>query len=225
LKKILLIEDEKNLARFVELELRHEDYSVTVAYDGKTGLDLALQDEWSVILLDIMLPELNGIEVCRRIRSLKKTPIIMLTARDNVVDRVTGLDSGADDYLPKPFAIEELLARIRAVSRRFEENQENEHNFLSLQNLIVDLDARKVTNGDHEIVCSKREFDLLVMFIQNANRVLTREQLLDKVWGYDSEVEMKIVDVYVRYLRNKIDIPGEESLIHTMRGIGYMMKK
>jgi DNA-binding response OmpR family regulator len=225
MKKILLIEDEKNLARFVELELKHEAYSVTIAYDGKTGLDLALNEEWNVILLDIMLPVMNGIEVCRHIRSLKKTPIIMLTARDNVIDRVSGLDSGADDYLPKPFAIEELLARIRALFRRVEGNQDQDHTIVRHQDLVVDMDARMVTRGKQEIVCSKREFDLLVMLMQNANRVLSREQLLDKVWGYDTEVEMKIVDVYVRYLRNKIDVPGGDSLIQTVRGTGYVMRK
>jgi DNA-binding response OmpR family regulator len=225
MKKILLIEDEKNLARFVELELKHEAYSVTIAYDGKTGLDLALNEEWNVILLDIMLPVMNGIEVCRRIRSLKKTPIIMLTARDNVIDRVSGLDNGADDYLPKPFAIEELLARIRALFRRVEGNEDQDHTIVSHQDLVVDMDARMVMRGEQEIVCSKREFDLLVMLMQNANRVLSREQLLDKVWGYDTEVEMKIVDVYVRYLRNKIDVPGGDSLIQTVRGTGYVMRK
>jgi DNA-binding response OmpR family regulator len=226
MKKILLIEDEKNFARFIELELQHECYSVGLAYDGRTGLNLALQEEWDIILLDIMLPGINGIEVCRLIRNAKKTPIIMLTARDSVLDRVSGLDSGADDYLPKPFAIEELLARVRAILRRVEVQHQNEQtSVLTAADLYVDVDARIVKKDEKIIELTKREFDLLVMFMKNINRVLTREIILDQVWGYDTEVETNIVDVYVRYLRKKIDHSGESNFIQTLRGTGYVMRK
>ncbi|MCZ8512236.1 response regulator transcription factor [Paenibacillus filicis] len=224
MKTILLIEDEKHLALFVELELRHEAYDVTVAWDGRTGLDLALKQDWDLILLDIMLPGMNGLDVCRAIRAAKKTPIIMLTARDSVLDRVTGLDSGADDYIPKPFAIEELLARIRAIFRRWELVEEPGRQFLSFKEIQLDLDARKATIGGQPVELTKREFDLLAVFMQNTNIVLTRDILLERVWGYDTEVETNVVDVYVRYLRNKIDPPDGDSFIETVRGIGYVMR-
>ncbi|NOU74193.1 response regulator [Paenibacillus sp. LMG 31458] len=224
MKRVLIIEDEKNLVRFIQLELEHESFEVQTAYDGKTGLALALQDHWDLILLDIMLPELNGIEVCRRIRAAKKTPILMLTARDSVVDRVSGLDSGADDYMPKPFAIEELLARIRAIFRRIELDGKDSHAMLSFQHIDVDMDARMVYKDKQIVELTKREFDLLVMFMKNHNLVLTRDMLLDHVWGYDSLVETNVVDVYVRYLRNKLDQAGENSCIQTVRGIGYVMR-
>jgi DNA-binding response OmpR family regulator len=224
MKQILLIEDEKNLAMFIEMELQHESFAVTKAFDGRTGLDLALSEDWDLILLDIMLPGLNGIEVCRRIRTAKKTPIIMLTARDSVVDKVSGLDSGADDYIPKPFAIEELLARIRSIFRRLEMGDDHAHTVLTINGIHADLDAREVRKGKVTIELTKREFDLLVVFMQNPNIVLTRDVLLDRIWGYNSEVETNVVDVYVRYLRNKIDEPDQESLIQTVRGIGYVMR-
>lgn len=225
MRKILLIEDEKNMARFIELELRHESFAIKVAYDGKTGLELALKEEWDLILLDLMLPEMDGLEVCRQIRSVKKTPIIMLTARDSISDRVSGLDSGADDYIPKPFAIEELLARIRVVFRRQEEQAEDSKSVLTIQDISVNLDSRMVSKREQIIDLTKREYDLLIAFMKNMNRVLSRETLLDKVWGYEAAVETNVVDVYVRYLRNKIDSPGEVSCIQTMRGVGYMMRR
>ncbi|NOV03865.1 response regulator transcription factor [Paenibacillus planticolens] len=224
MKRVLLIEDEKNMARFIQLELEHESFDVHSAYDGKTGLDLALQDNWDLILLDVMLPGLNGIEVCRRIRAAKKTPILMLTARDSVVDRVSGLDSGADDYMPKPFAIEELLARVRAIFRRMELDGNGPHSLLSFHDITVDTDARIVYKDKNIVELTKREFDLLVMFMKNINLVLTRDMLLDHVWGYDSLVETNVVDVYVRYLRNKLDQAGDNSFIQTVRGIGYVLR-
>ncbi|CAM4349604.1 response regulator transcription factor [Paenibacillus alkaliterrae] len=225
MKRILLIEDERNLARFIELELRHESFAIVTAFDGDYGLELALREDWDVILLDLMLPGLNGMEVCRRIRAVKATPIMMLTARDSITDRVLGLDSGADDYLPKPFAIEELLARIRVVFRRQEKKIEEKRSILSFHELCVDLDTREVRKGDVTIELTKREFSLLVAFMENTNRVLARETLLDKVWGFEAAVDTNVVDVYVRYLRNKIDSPGETSYIQTQRGIGYVMRK
>lgn len=225
MKTILLIEDEKHLSRFIELELRNESFSVTVAFDGETGLELALKEDWGVILLDLMLPGMDGLEVCRQIRSEKRTPIIMLTARDSIADRVSGLDSGADDYIPKPFAIEELLARIRVVFRRQDQSTEDPKALLTYQDLSVNLDSRIVKRGSDLIELTKREYDLLVAFMNNPNRVLSREALLDKVWGFEAAVDTNVVDVYVRYLRNKIDSPGEASYIQTQRGIGYVMRR
>ncbi|GAA4847314.1 response regulator transcription factor [Paenibacillus vulneris] len=225
MKKVLLIEDEKNLAMFIELELQHEAFSVTVANDGREGVELALGQEWDMILLDIMLPGLDGLEVCRRVRSVKNTPIIMLTARDSVVDRVSGLDSGADDYIPKPFAIEELLARMRSLLRRVDMADEPEaRQLISFDDIVVDLEARRVMRGDEPIELTKREFDLLAIFVQNPNIVMSRDVLLEKVWGFDSEVETNVVDVYVRYLRNKLDPNGRNRFIETVRGIGYVMR-
>ncbi|WP_458415272.1 response regulator transcription factor [Schinkia sp. CFF1] len=221
---VLIIEDEKNMARFIELELKYEGYSTETAYDGRTGLELALIRDFDVILLDLMLPSLNGIEVCRRIRTVKDTPIIMLTARDSVLDRVSGLDSGADDYISKPFAIEELLARIRAVLRRRPQEVEQTHKIITFKDIEVDTDARTVNRGEKTIDLTKREYDLLLVFLQNINRVLTREILLEKVWGYEAFAETNVVDVYIRYLRNKIDNKNEESIIQTVRGAGYVMR-
>jgi DNA-binding response OmpR family regulator len=224
--KVLIIEDEKNLARFIELELQYEGFTIATAYDGRAGLDLAINEEWDVILLDLMLPGLSGMEVCRRIRAAKDTPIIMLTARDSVMDKVSGLDSGADDYMSKPFAIEELLARIRALLRRLEgKKSAPSTKTLTLQELEVDLDARTVHRDKELIELTKREFDLLVVFMTNVNRVLTRELLLEKVWELGTYAETNVVDVYVRYLRNKIDKPEGESYIQTVRGTGYVMRK
>jgi DNA-binding response OmpR family regulator len=222
-KKILIIEDEPNFARFLELELIHADYEVTVAYDGEKGLEWALEEDWDVILLDVMLPIISGFEVCRRIRKHKNSPIIMLTARNNVNDRVSGLDCGADDYIPKPFAIEELFARMRALFRRFEHTEQISA-ISTFHDLTLDLQARLIKKGGIVIDLTKREFDLLAIFMQNVNVVLSRDILLDKVWGYDTEVETNVVDVYVRYLRKKLDDPGEGAYIQTLRGIGYVMR-
>ncbi|MEO2075427.1 MAG: response regulator transcription factor [Bacillus sp. (in: firmicutes)] len=225
MQKILIIEDEKNLARFIELELNHEGYQTTVSTDGRRGLELALTENWDAILLDLMLPELNGMEVCRRIRQANKSiPIIMITARDSVLDRVSGLDSGADDYIVKPFAIEELLARLRSMFRRVEALNSNDLTTLTFKDLVVELESCIVKKADKVIGLTKREFDLLVIFMSNINIVLTREVLLNKVWGYSTGVETNVVDVYVRYLRNKIDDQIEGSYIHTVRGTGYVMR-
>jgi DNA-binding response OmpR family regulator len=223
--RILIIEDEKNLARFIELELTYEGYEVKVSSDGRTGLNLALSENWDAILLDLMLPELNGMEVCRRIRQMNKTlPIIMITARDSVLDRVSGLDSGADDYIVKPFAIEELLARLRSLFRRVDALSSAEKTILTYKDLTVEMESCVVKKGEKVIGLTKREYDLLVIFMSNINIVLTREVLLNKVWGYSTGVETNVVDVYVRYLRNKIDEPNEISYIQTVRGTGYVMR-
>lgn len=225
MQRILIIEDEKNLSRFIELELKYEGYETTVCFDGRTGLNLSLTEQWDAILLDLMLPELNGLEVCRRIRQANKTlPIIMITARDNILDRVSGLDSGADDYIVKPFAIEELLARLRSLFRRVDALSSKEITSLTFKDLTVELESCVVKKKDQVISLTKREFDLLVIFMSNINIVLTREVLLNKVWGYQTGVETNVVDVYVRYLRNKIDAQNEISYIQTVRGTGYVMR-
>lgn len=223
MKKVLIVEDEPNFARFLELELVHESYEVTIASDGNSGLELALEQDWDLILLDVMLPGMNGVDVCRKIREVKKTLIIMLTARNNVTDRIIGLDCGADDYIPKPFAIEELFARMRALLRRFEHSEQLLAVF-TFKDLVLDLNTRLVTQAGESIVLTKREFDLLAVFMQNVNLVLTRDAILDKVWGYDTEVETNVIDVYVRYLRNKLNDSGDEKYIKTLRGIGYVMR-
>lgn len=224
MQQILIIEDEESLADFLELELKYEGYKVDIQFDGRKGLEAALEKNYDLILLDLMLPGLNGLEVCRRLRATKNTPIIMLTARDSIMDRVTGLDSGADDYLPKPFAIEELLARMRVIFRR-EENTEQKHpSFLTFKDLQLQIESRTITKGNEEIELTNKEFELLLMFMKNINRVLTRDILLDQVWGYAAMVETNIVDVYVRYLRNKLHSVDKEEYIQTVRGAGYIMK-
>lgn len=226
--RVLIIEDEKNLARFVDLELKHEGYETAICHDGRKGLETALNQEWDVILLDLMLPELNGLEVCRRIRPIKDTPIIIMTARDSVIDRVSGLDQGADDYIVKPFAIEELLARLRALFRRIDHNKEeknqSQQSSVKYRNLVIEKKGRIVKRDDQVIDLTKREYELLLYLMENLNTVMSREVLLDKVWGYKTEVETNVVDVYIRYLRNKIDVPGKDSYIQTVRGTGYVMR-
>lgn len=227
MSRILIIEDEENLANFVELELKHEGYDTDVELDDRAGLEAALNQDFDVILLDLMLPELNGIEVARRVRELKDTPIIIMTARDSVIDRVSGLDHGADDYIVKPFAIEELLARVRALLRRIsiEDGNNKEHQTtVNYKDLTIEKENRVVRRGDEVINLTKREYELLLILMENINVVMSRKDLLSKVWGYDSKVETNVVDVYIRYLRNKIDRPGEKSYIQTVRGTGYVIR-
>ncbi|MGO3590856.1 response regulator transcription factor [Leuconostoc falkenbergense] len=228
MSKVLIVEDEENLAKFVGLELKHEGYEVETVHDGRSGLDLALENDYDVILLDLMLPELNGLEVARRLREAKKTPIIMMTARDSVIDRVYGLDYGADDYLVKPFAIEELLARIRSLLRRIAietEVNDKHRSIINFKDLRIEKENRIARRDDQIINLTKREYDLLLTLVENINVVQSREQLLKEVWGFDSEVETNVVDVYIRYLRNKIDDPeSKASYIQTVRGTGYVMR-
>jgi DNA-binding response OmpR family regulator len=190
-------------------------------------IEAALSGDWDAILLDLMLPELNGLEVCRRIRQSKNTPIIMMTARDSVIDRVSGLDHGADDYIVKPFAIEELLARLRALLRRIDiEGDKNitKQTTINYRDLTIEKENRVVRRGEEIIELTKREYELLLILMENINVVLSRDVLLNKVWGYEIEVETNVVDVYIRYLRNKIDVSGEDSYIQTVRGTGYVMR-
>jgi len=226
-ERILIIEDEEKLARFVELELTFEGYEVEKATDGRTGLALAQSKHFDLIALDIMLPGLNGLEVLRRIRQTSNVPIILLTARDATMDKVAGLDGGANDYITKPFVIEELLARIRAVLRNTASSHEilkNTDRILSSGNLRLNLDSREVTVSQILVELTKREFDLLAYLLQNKDLVLSRERLLDKVWGYDFTGETNAIDVYIRYLRSKIEEPFRLKFIQTIRGVGYVIR-
>lgn len=223
---ILIVEDEQKLSRVLQLELEYEDYSTTVAADGNTALTLITDEVWDLVLLDIMLPELSGMEVLRRVRRFdESTPIILLTARDEVYDKVNGLDQGANDYITKPFQIEELLARVRAQLRRPKKAAAPQHEELEVGNLIVDVEAREVRREKQPIELTPREFDLLVYLLQNKNVVLTRDQLIEHVWGFDYFGDTNVVDVYIRYLRQKIDKPFKEPYISTVRGVGYTIKE
>ena len=228
-ERILIIEDEEKIARFIELELIHEGYEVEKCGDGRTGLELAEGGDFSLVLLDIMLPELNGLEVLRRLRRNSDVPVIMLTARDSVMDKVAGLDQGADDYITKPFAIEELLARIRLVLRRRTNNDhaaktETPDDLLRCGELTLSESHHEVKYAGNEIELTGREFDLLNALLINKNIVLSRDSLLGKVWGYDYMGETNVVDVYIRYLRSKIDEVYGISLIQTVRGVGYVIR-
>lgn len=223
LKHVLVIEDELNLARFIELELKHEGYAVTLSADGESGLEKALKQDYDCILLDLMLPALNGLEVCRRIRKVKNTPIIMITAKGETYDKVVGLDYGADDYIVKPFEIEELLARIRVMLRR-SSTSEDQKKVLTLHGISIDTSAYRVTIDDLELELTKTEYELLHLLFKNAGVVLRREQILEHVWGYDSEVETNVVDVYIRYLRNKLKPFDKHKIIETVRGVGYVVR-
>jgi two-component system response regulator ArlR len=220
--KILLIEDEEKLARFVELELTYEGYEVTKAADGRTGSELAVSGRFDLILLDIMLPEMSGMEVLRRLRRTSAVPVIMLTARDGVFDKVAGLDLGADDYVTKPFAIEELLARIRAALRKKAPAADSE--VLTAQNVTLDVKRRAVTVGGTEVDLTKREFDLLHYLLKNKGIVVTREALMENVWDFDFDGGTNAIDVYIRFLRGKLDEAFNIKLIHTVRGVGYVIK-
>ncbi len=223
-ESVLVIEDETKIARFIELELQHEGYRVEKAFDGREGLDKALTGAYGLILLDVMLPQLNGLEVLRRIRKESNVPIILLTARDAVMDKVAGLDAGADDYITKPFAIEELLARIRvAMKRRMAETTASEK--LEVKGVVLDPDRHEVTVQGEAVELTNREFVLLHTLMSNKNIVMNRDKLMDKVCGYDYVGETNIIDVYVRYLRTKIDDRYGIKLIHTVRGAGYVIKE
>lgn len=222
-ERILLIEDEEKLARMVELELRYEGYEVEKAFDGREGLEKALSGGFDLVLLDIMLPSMSGMEVLRRLRRESQVPVIMVTARDTVVDKVSGLDSGADDYITKPFEIEELLARIRAALRKRPVRQESA--VLTAGPLTMDPERHEVTVKGTPVELTRREFDLLRYLLENKEKVISRESLLDNVWGFDFVGETNAVDVYIRFLRAKIDEAFGIKLIHTVRGVGYVIRE
>ena len=222
-EKILIIEDEEKIARFIELELSHEGYETTKVFNGRNGLEMAQSGHFDLILLHIMLPQINGLEVLRRLRRSSHVPVILLTARDAVMDKVSGLDMGADDYITKPFAIEELLARIR-VCLKHRKTAGFEDNMLTAGKLCLDTSSRRVTYDNNDIQLTNREFILLRTLMENKSIVLSRDTLLNKVWGYDYMGETNIVDVYIYSLRNKIDDVFNDKIIRTVRGVGYIIK-
>ncbi len=225
MEKILIVEDEEKIARFLELELQHEGYGVEKAVNGREGLDKALTGAYALMVLDVMLPELNGFEVLRRLRKSSDMPVIMLTARDTVMDKVAGLDGGADDYMTKPFAIEELLARIRlALKKRKGVSTVQAENQLSCRGLTMDIQRYEVTYAGNKIELTHREFELLKVLLENRNIVISRDTLLEKVCGYDYFGETNIIDVYVRYLRSKLDDVYQVKWIQTVRGVGYVIR-
>jgi two-component system, OmpR family, response regulator len=225
-RKILIVEDEKQIAHILTLELSYEGYETVSAHDGQTGLELALQGEWDVILLDVMLPELDGIGLLQQFRKLNKnTPVIMLTARNATADKVNGLDQGANDYITKPFDIEELFARIRAVLRLTQAKTENSQEVLELGGIRLEKGTREAYRDGKPIELTSREFDLLAYLMENKNLVLTRDQIILNVWGYDHHGETNVVDVYVRHLRRKLDLKQNDPILHTYRGVGYSMKE
>lgn len=225
MSRILIVEDEKKIARFLELELTHEGYEVQTAGDGREGLDKALNWKPDLMILDLMLPELSGIEVCRRLRHESDLPIIMLTAKDDVSDKVMGLDMGADDYMTKPFAIEELLARIRVgLKKRRATPSGAASNTLSAGGLVLEPSSYSVSMDGTPINLTKKEFDLLKYLMLHKGEAVTRDALLSDVWGYDYLGDTNVVDVYIRYLRHKIDEPFGKKTLHTIRAVGYMFR-
>jgi DNA-binding response OmpR family regulator len=221
--QILLVEDDQKLAQFIQLELTQEGYTVNVAHDGIEGLTTAREAKPDLILLDWMLPGLTGLEVCRRLRATgDKVPVVLLTAKDEVSDRVAGLDAGADDYVVKPFSIEELLARIRAHLRR---TNEEDPDVLTFADLTVNQGTREVFRNGRAIELTAKEFDLLVYLLRHPRQVLTRDRILEQVWGYDFMGDSNIIEVYVRYLRLKLEEQQEKRLIQTVRGVGYVLRE
>lgn len=222
-ERILLIEDEARIAQFVERGLIYEGYRVSVARDGHTGLMIARDNPPDLVILDWMLPGLDGLEVCRRLRAASEVPILMLTAKDDIKDRVTGLDAGADDYLVKPFSVDELMARVRALFRRSTPNSRPE--ILRFADLTLDTGTHRAYRGERPIDLTAKEYELLELFMRNPRQVLTRDVIFDRVWGYDFGGESNIIEVYVRYLRQKTEIDTLARLIHTVRGVGYVLRE
>jgi DNA-binding response OmpR family regulator len=218
--KILVVEDDAQIVRVLRLELEHEGYAVETATDGLAGLEKALKEP-DLVILDVMLPKMDGLEVCTRVRAKSNVPIIMLTAKDRIPDRVSGLDLGADDYLTKPFSIEELLARVRARLR--ERNPKS--NLLSVRDLTMDRDRHEVRRGERAIALTAKEYALLEYLLLHRNKVHTRDELFNGVWGSDFLGDSNLIDVYIRYLRGKIDDGFEDKLISTVRGVGYTLRE
>ncbi|MCR4442284.1 MAG: response regulator transcription factor [Peptococcaceae bacterium] len=220
--KILVIDDDPKIRSMLQRSLSYSGYRVFTAEDGIMGWDIAQKEKPDLIILDIMLPEMNGYEFCQHWKKFMDTPVLMLTARDEVKDRVRGLDCGADDYLVKPFALEELLARVRALLRRFRKNNGLQLKFGDLE---VNPETYQVRRGGRDIELTAREFELLLLFMKHPGQVLTREKLMDSVWGYGYEGESNVLEVYIGYLRSKLEEAGEKRIIHTVRGVGYVLKE
>jgi len=221
-ERILIIEDDEGILKILRRVLGYEGYQVDTALEGQSGLALAREVRPDLVILDWMLPGMDGLEVCRNIRNTSKTPILMLTAKDNISDRVQGLDAGADDYVVKPFEIDELLARIRALLRRTAPDRAQ---ILQFMDLTLDTNSRQAFRGSRTISLTAKEYDLLELFLRHPRQVLTREMIFDRVWGYDFGGESNVLDVYIRYLRQKLEEVGEMRLIHTARGVGYVLRE
>jgi two-component system response regulator MprA len=222
--KVLLVEDEPQIAGFISRGLRREGYNVLVAADGETGLEMAFGELPELIILDIMLPGIDGLTVCRQIREAElQTPILMLTAKDAIPDRVAGLEAGADDYLVKPFAFEELIARVRALRRRRAPIESDAP--LTFADLTLNPSTRMAQRGERAIELTAKEYDLLELFMRHPNQVLTRDQIYNRIWGYDFGGESNIIEVYIRYLRSKLEQDNEPRLLHTVRGVGYALRE
>jgi two-component system response regulator MprA len=222
-ERLLIIEDEARIAQFVERALIYEGYRVSVARDGQSGLQIARDNPPDLVILDWMLPGLDGLEVCKRLRAASAVPILMLTAKDDIKDRVQGLDAGADDYLVKPFSVDELLARVRALFRRATPTSKPE--ILRFADLTLDTGTHRAYRGDRAIDLTAKEYELLELFMRNPRQVLTRDVIFDRVWGYDFGGESNIIEVYVRYLRQKTEQGDEARLVHTVRGVGYVLRE
>ncbi len=221
-ERILIIEDDEAIVRVLRRSLDYEGYTVDAAFDGETGLALARDAHPDLVILDWMLPGMDGLEVCQRLRAGGNVPILMLTAKDTVSDRVQGLDAGADDYMVKPFQLEELLARVRALLRR---TQPERVPVLNFADLVLDTSTRQAMRKGRTISLTAKEYDLLELFMRHPRQVLTREMIFDRVWGYDFGGESNVLDVYIRYLRQKLESEGESRLIHTVRGVGYVLRE
>ena len=221
MKNILIVEDEANISDFVKGELEYEGYNVCIKENGREGLEEALKNEYDLIILDVMLPSMNGFEICRRLKREKQSTVIMLSAKDSVMDKVNGLQIGADDYIAKPFAIEELLARIEVVFRR----QDNSNNYIiKFKDITINKSSRIVKKDGNEINLTNKEYELLMILLDNKDKVVTREELLEKIWGYGYEPETNVIDVYIRYLRSKLNNENKEQYIQTVRSVGYIMR-
>lgn len=223
--KILIVDDERRIARFLQMELEHEGYVAETEGNGRKALERILSGDYELVLLDVMLPDMDGMTICRKVREKSDVPIIMLTAKDEIEDKVSGLDIGADDYVTKPFAIEEVMARIRAVLRSHEKEEAPEGEKLIVRNLTMYPSRFEVTYKDDQLQLTKKEFLLLEYLMRNKRNVLTREQILQEVWGYDYIGDTNVVDVYIRYLRAKIDDKYNDKFIYTVRGVGYVIKE
>lgn len=224
-KKILIVEDEQKIARFLQMELEHESFKTFIESNGRIALDRIIQESYDLVLLDIMLPEMDGIEICKRVRELSEVPIIMLTAKDDIIDKVTGLDTGADDYITKPFATPELIARIRAALRKNKTAPPSLNDSkLRVKKLVLYPERYEAHIDQQAIELTKKEYELLEYLIRNRNIVLSRERILQEVWGYEFMGNTKVVDVYIRYLRSKLDERCNQKYIYTVRGVGYVVK-
>jgi two-component system, OmpR family, response regulator MprA len=221
-ERILIIEDDPAILKVLQRGLAYEGYTVDVATDGRTGLNLAHDHHPDLVILDWMLPGMDGLEVCRRLRLQGGLPILMLTAKDTIQDRVQGLDAGADDYIVKPFNLDELTARIRALFRRTQTERNQVYQFADL---TMDSDSRQVTRGKRLVPLTAKEYELLELFLRHPRQVLTREVIFDRVWGYDFGGESNVLEVYIRYLRQKLELEDEARLIHTVRSVGYVLRE